>query len=205
MQVGHLVVRTCTLLSLRSAWLCHFVNVRHVLAGAVVGLAALLPNFHSHAVLQELHDLLVGVRLCRVFRQGRGVVAIFLLTGPISKELRLVSGRRFVTFRVEVDGRSCHLLDESLVKGHERGYDVLGAVDFFYQFVITLCQLVDFFLGGVLRAGEEELTVVGVFPQVLQLLLAVQHLPALDAEDLAVGLVLDERQSLDEGGPFGRV
>ena len=56
-----------------------------------------------------------------------------------------------------------------------------------------------------MSARQEELAVVGVLLQVLELLLAVQHLPALDAEHLAVRLVFDERKPFDEGLPFWRV
>lgn len=46
---------------------------------------------------------------------------------------------------------------------------------------------------------------VGVELEVLDLLLAVQHLPALDAEHLAVGLLLDLVESLNERVPLGRI
>jgi hypothetical protein len=39
--------------------------------------------------------------------------------------------------------------------------------------------------------------------KVLNLLLAVQHLPALDTEHLAIGLEADEVQALQEGVPLG--
>ena len=41
--------------------------------------------------------------------------------------------------------------------------------------------------------------------QVLDLLLAVEHLPALDAEDLSVRFRLDGVQTLDERHPLWRV
>ena len=43
---------------------------------------------------------------------------------------------------------------------------------------------------------------VGALAEVLELLLAVVHLPALDAENLAVGLVLDVVETLDELVPL---
>lgn len=46
---------------------------------------------------------------------------------------------------------------------------------------------------------------VGVGPQMLNLLLAVEHLPALNAEDLAVALFLDLVKSVDECFPLGGV
>ena len=46
---------------------------------------------------------------------------------------------------------------------------------------------------------------VGMLLQMLDLLFAVQHLPALDAKNLSVRLLLDCVQSVDEGGPLGRV
>jgi hypothetical protein len=39
----------------------------------------------------------------------------------------------------------------------------------------------------------------------LDLLFAVQHLPALDAKHFSVRLLLNCVQSVDEGGPLGRV
>ena len=43
---------------------------------------------------------------------------------------------------------------------------------------------------------------VGVGLEVLNLLLAVEHLPTFDAEDLAVALFLDLVKSIDESFPF---
>ena len=50
---------------------------------------------------------------------------------------------------------------------------------------------------------EKKLFVVGRLLQVLYFLLAVQHLPALDAQDFAVGLGLYHFEFLDEFLPFG--
>lgn len=79
------------------------------------------------------------------------------------------------------------------------------AVFFLDQFVATVSELSDFLLGGVLGAGEEELLVVGVGLEVLNLLFAVQHEPALDAEHLSVALGLNEVKLVDELVPVGGV
>lgn len=60
------------------------------------------------------------------------------------------------------------------------------------QFIATVGELSDFLLGGVLGAGEQKLFVVGMGLEVFNLLFAVEHEPALDAEDLSVALGLDE-------------
>ena len=43
---------------------------------------------------------------------------------------------------------------------------------------------------------------VWVFAKVLQLLLAVHHLPAFDAEDLAIRLGSNQLEAVDECGPL---
>ena len=43
---------------------------------------------------------------------------------------------------------------------------------------------------------------IGTLLEVLQLLLAVHHLPALDAEDFSVGLGSDLLQAVYESGPL---
>ena len=67
-------------------------------------------------------------------------------------------------------------------------YYIFKSVSFLNKFVATIGQLSDFLLGSVLSAGEQKLFVVGVALEVLDLLLAVEHEPALNAEDLSVAL-----------------
>ena len=41
--------------------------------------------------------------------------------------------------------------------------------------------------------------------QMLNLLLTIKHLPALNAKHFSIRLLFDRIKSIDEGGPFGRV
>ena len=69
---------------------------------------------------------------------------------------------------------------------------------------MPLGELAYLLLGGVLSRGEEVLLVVRKLAEVLDLLLAVEHLPALLAEDFAVGLGLDQVEPLDQLPPLER-
>jgi hypothetical protein len=78
------------------------------------------------------------------------------------------------------------LVKERQVDGREWRYHVLLAVTFSDELVVSLCQFADFQLRRVLGRGQEVRLVVRVELQVFNLLLAIEHLPALDAQNLAI-------------------
>lgn len=80
--------------------------------------------------------------------------------------------------------------------------DILIAVLFENMFPLSLRETEHLSLARVLCGREEKLLMVGKSLQVLDLLLAVEHLPALDAENLAVRLGLYHLKFGDEVAPF---
>lgn len=66
-------------------------------------------------------------------------------------------------------------------------------------------QLADLLLRGVLGRREQVGLVIGIQPQMLYFLLAIQHLPALNAEHFPVGLGFYRIESHDELIPLVRV
>ena len=97
------------------------------------------------------------------------------------------------------------LIGKRQVDGCEGRNKILFAIVFLDELVVSLGELANFLLASVLRRRQKIRLVVGVLFQVLNLLFAVEHLPALDAKDLSVRFLLDGVQSVDEGGPLGRV
>ena len=59
------------------------------------------------------------------------------------------------------------------------------------ELVIPLSELADFLLRCILGGGEQTVFVLGEVLEMLDLLLTIKHLPALNAKDLSVGLLLD--------------
>lgn len=91
------------------------------------------------------------------------------------------------------------------VDGREGRNKILFAIALLDELVVSLGKLTNFLLAGVLRRRQKIRLVVWILLQVLNLLFAVKHLPALDAKDLSIRFLLDSVQSVDEGGPLGRV
>ena len=56
-----------------------------------------------------------------------------------------------------------------------------------------------------MSGSKQKLLVVRIVLEMLDLLLAVEHLPALDAEYLTVALLFNGVQLVYKGFPFGRV
>lgn len=81
--------------------------------------------------------------------------------------------------------------------------DVLISVLFEDVLALSLREAEHLSLARVLCGREKELLMVGQSLQVLDLLLAVEHLPAFDAENLTVRLGLDHLKFGDEVAPFG--
>lgn len=132
--------------------------------------------------------LLVDNAVRQVIRAGRlggglpaGFVVSFLLTGELPVVL-LVKQRQ---------------IDRS-----EGRNEILLPVVLLDELVVALGKLTDFLLGSILGGRQKIRLVVRMLLEVLDLLLAVEHLPALDAKDLSVGLLLDGVEPVDEGGPF---
>ena len=100
---------------------------------------------------------------------------------------------------------SAGIVERRQVDGSERTNHVLLAIRLADQLVPALSQFADLLLGGVLSGSEQELLVVWVVLEMLDLLFAVEHLPALDAEHLTVALLFDRVQLVDESLPLGRV
>lgn len=97
------------------------------------------------------------------------------------------------------------LVEQGQVHGRKRRDQVLLSVVLLYEFVVALGKLANFLLGRVLSRRQKIRLVVRVLLEMLDLLLAVQHLPALDAEHFAVRFLLYGVQPIDEGRPLRRI
>lgn len=68
----------------------------------------------------------------------------------------------------------------------KRRNEVLLAIRLGDHLIVALSQFKDLLLVGVVSRSKQVVLVVGLSFQVLDFLLAVEHLPALDAQDFAV-------------------
>ncbi len=98
-----------------------------------------------------------------------------------------------------------HLGEESESDVGEGTDEVSAAIVLFHDLVIAVGDLADLVLGGVAGRSQQKGLVVGESLNVLDLLLAVEHLPALDAQDFSIALLLDGVELVDENVPRGRV
>lgn len=94
------------------------------------------------------------------------------------------------------------LVKQGQIDGCEGRDEILLPVVLLDELVVALGKLTNFLFGSILRGRQKIRLVVRMLFQVLDLLLAVEHLPALDAEDLAIGFLFDGVEPIDEGGPF---
>ena len=97
------------------------------------------------------------------------------------------------------------ILDRRQVQWGERRDHELLTVGFLDQFVPALSKFANLLLAGILRRRQKVLAVGGKLLEMLYFLLAVEHLPTLNAQDFAIALLLDQVELVDERIPFGRV
>lgn len=82
------------------------------------------------------------------------------------------------------------------------GQHVLS-VELLVELVLSFGQGEDLLLTSVFSRCKQELFMVRILLQMLNLLLAVQHLPTLDAEHFSVRLCFDDFQFAYEVVPLG--
>ena len=127
-----------------------------------------------------------------------------VLVGPSVDAEHLLFGRLLRRSTEALGDDGMRILEGRQVQGRKRRDHVLVAV-FLDELVPALRELAYLLLAGVLGRREQVLPMGRELLEVLYLLLAVEHLPALDAEDFTVTLLFDQIKLRDERLPLGCV